>query len=132
MTDLNLDTLSAKNKASLAAVLPIMKLASQLSVEDQRILNRLLVLSIRKNIKAVAVEKSAAIEIGDYVQFNAKTRGDITIKVDGFSRDGTKVKGVQVNKGFALRAVRGTKWTAGCAGVKVLTKELGEKIAAAQ
>jgi hypothetical protein len=111
----------------MTTVYDLMKQVKLLSIADQRVLNKLLCQNIRHAQKVVAIEKSAAIDIGDYVQFNAKTRGIITMKVSDFSRDGSKVKGTQVNKGFG-RATRGMKWQCAASMVKVITKTEGQTI----
>ena len=105
-------------------VFDLMKQIKTLTIADQLVLNKLLCQNIRHANKVKSIEKAASIDVGDYVQFDGKTRGIITIKVSEFSRDMTKVKGVQVNKGFG-RATRGIKWTVTAAGAKVLTKTEG-------
>ena len=105
-------------------VFDLMKQIKTLTIADQLVLNKLLVQNIRHSNKVKSIENSARIDVGDYFQFDGKTRGIITIKVSEFSRDMTKVKGTQVNKGFG-RATRGIKWTVGGANGKVIPKTEG-------
>lgn len=113
----------------MQSVYDLMKQVKTLSIADQLILNKLLVQNIRHANKIKSIEKAASIDVGDYVQFNGKTAGTVTIKVTEFSRDMTKVKGPQQNVGYG-RGGRGVKWTVTAAACKVITKAEGEAIAA--
>ena len=89
-------------------ILEILAQASKLSHEDQLELNRLLVEGIRRNRKIKAIQNGSKYNIGDKVMFDAGRKGLITMVVNGFSRDGSKIKGVQQG---GLRA--GCEWTVG-------------------
>jgi hypothetical protein len=90
-----------------------------LSLEDQRALNALLVANIRQSLKQKAVMTSIQFKFGDIVKFDGKTRGPIFIKIHSFSRDLTKVKGVQLNRGW--KTLPGTQWTVGATVAKAST-----------
>lgn len=71
----------------------------KLSLADQRTLNTILVESIKHNIRIEAAAKSKEFKLGDVVSFVCTKRGRFGtkhIKVMGFSRDRTKVKGYEV------------------------------------
>lgn len=89
----------------------LMKQIKSMSIEDQRTLNSLLCANIRGASKIRSIQSAAKFVIGDTVVFNAKTRGMITISVDGFSRDMSKIKGTQLNQGCSSN--KGMKWTVG-------------------
>lgn len=90
-----------------------------LSLEDQRVLNKMLVANIRLGMKQKAVMTSITFKAGDIVQFDGKTRGPIFIKIHSFSRDLTKVKGVQLNRGWKTQP--GVQWTVGATICKAAT-----------
>jgi hypothetical protein len=90
-----------------------------LSLEDQRALNSLLVANIRSALKHKAVMTSIEFRAGDIVKFDGKTRGPIFIKINSFSRDRTKIKGVQLNRGWKTQP--GVQWTVGATVVKAST-----------
>ena len=89
-------------------ILSILAQATTLSNEDQLMLNKLLVENIRRSRKVEAVKVGMKFNIGDKVMFDAKRNGLITIVIDGFSRDGSKIKGTQVG---GIRS--GCRWTVG-------------------
>jgi hypothetical protein len=82
-----------------------------LSMDDQRALNKLLVANIRLAMRQKAVMTAITFKAGDVVKFDGKTRGPIFIKIHSFSRDLTKVKGVQLNRGWKTQP--GVQWTVG-------------------
>lgn len=76
----------------------IAKIAAQaftLTHEEKLELNRILVDNIRRTQKLNSAKVAAGFNIGDKVSFDAGPRkgGKITIRIESFSRDGTKVKG---------------------------------------
>jgi len=81
----------------MSALTALMTQIRTLSLEDQRALNAMLVANIRAGLKQKAVMTSIQFKAGDVVKFDGKTRGPIFIKIHSFSRDLTKVKGVQLN-----------------------------------
>ena len=91
-----------------AQILEILAQATKLSHADQLELNKLLVANIRRNHKVAAIQNSAKYNVGDTVMFDAGRKGLIKVAVDGFSRDGSKLKGKQIG---GLRA--GCLWTVG-------------------
>ena len=91
-----------------AQIFEILAQASKLSHEDQLTLNKMLVDGIRRNHKIASIQSSAKYNIGDKVIFDAGRKGIITMVIDGFSRDGSKLKGTQQG---GLRA--GCQWTVG-------------------
>lgn len=88
----------------------IMAQIQTLSFEDQRMLNKVLVAHLKAEHKMVAADAAMNFRVGDIVQFDAGPRkGGITkIKINGFSRDLSTVKGVQVG-GFR----EGVNWNVG-------------------
>lgn len=96
-----------------------------LSLEDQRALNSLLVANIRTALKQKAIMCAVKFKGGDVVKFDGKTRGPIFIKIHSFSRDATKVKGVQLNRGWKTKA--GTMWTVAASVVQAASVEEAEK-----
>lgn len=91
---------------SLATIFAEVK---SLSLEDQRALNSMIVANIRLGLKQKAVTSSSQFYIGDVVKFDGKTRGQIFIRINSFSRDRTKIKGVQLNRGWKTQP--GVQWT---------------------
>lgn len=69
---------------------------TKLSLEDQRTLNTLLVDNIKRKVKIKGITAAAAFNIGDEVQFKCPKRGLLKIKITGFSRDGSKIKGAEI------------------------------------
>ena len=106
------------DKAKLNAAMQIIR---TMSLEEQRALNNLLCANIRAANKAAAAENSMNFGVGDIIQFDGKTRGPIFLEITGFSRDRTKIKGVQLNKGWKTRA--GVNWTVGATICKSATRE---------
>ena len=94
----------------MSTVSALMSEIRTLSLEDQRLLNKMLVENIRRDLKLKAITSSVKLNIGDTVRFDGKTRGTIVIEITGFSRDLSKVKGRQVNSIQARTAI-GTNWT---------------------
>ena len=92
-----------------------------LPLDEQRALNSLLVANIRLGHRQNAVMKSIAYKVGDVIQFDGKTRGPIFLEISGFSRDLTKIKGKQLNRGWKTQA--GVQWTVGASIVKAATRE---------
>jgi Flp pilus assembly secretin CpaC len=107
---------------STQTVFDLMSQIRTLSLEDQRKLNKMLVQNIDAGIKRQCQEISCKLDVGDVVSFDGKTRGMITIKVTEFSRDLTKVKGIQLNPG--MKTPKGTKWTVHAAAVKPVPMDL--------
>lgn len=107
---------------SLAAIFTEVR---TLSLEDQRALNSMLVANIRQSMCQVAAMKSIAFKAGDVVKFDGKTRGPIYLEVTGFSRDRTKIKGRQINKGW--KTSTGAQWTVGASIAKASTREEAAK-----
>jgi hypothetical protein len=101
---------------NLNALMQVVKL---MTLEEQRKLNKLLVANIRGAQKVKAVTAAMDYEVGQVVKFDGKTRGPIYIKITGFSRDMTKVKGVQINQGW--KTSPGMPWTAPASFVKPTT-----------
>lgn len=99
-----------------AKVLEILKQAIALTVEEQRELNTALVDNIKRAHKVQAIQSSAKYSIGDTVIFRHPSKGLIKMRVESFSRDGSKLKGPQLD---GLRP--GTMWTVG-ADVQSLKK----------
>ena len=91
-----------------AQILEILAQAQKLSHADQLTLNKLLVEGIRRNHKVAAIQNSAKYNVGDTVMFDAGSKGIIKMEINGFSRDGSKLKGMQIG---GLRA--GCIWTVG-------------------
>lgn len=106
----------------MASIQEVLTLAKQLTLQEQLALNKLLVANIRHANKMKSLEKAVTFRIGDLVKFDAKTRGIIVIKVTGFSRDMTKIKGVQQNVGRSIKARKGMNWTAGAGLVSAATE----------
>jgi hypothetical protein len=79
-----------------------------LSFEDQRALNKMLVANLNCTTKLKSMQVAAKFNIGDEVLFDAKSKGIVKIKVTGFSRDGSSLKGTQLG---GLRP--GCNWTVG-------------------
>ncbi len=113
----------------MQTVYDLMKLVKTLTIADQLVLNKLLVQNIRHANKVKSIEKAAAIDVGDYIQFDGKTAGIVTVKVTEFSRDMTKVKGIQVSPTRG-RGRLGVKWTVTAASCKVITQAEGQAVAA--
>lgn len=103
----------------MSALTALMSQIRVLSLEDQRALNAMLVANIRSGLKQKAVMSSIQFKAGDIVQFDGKTRGPIFIKIHSFSRDLTKVKGVQLNRGWKTQP--GVQWTVGATICKAAT-----------
>lgn len=105
----------------MSALAPLISQIATLSLEDQRTLNTLLV----QNIRAIQKRKSSIVattfKVGDVVKFDGKTRGKVFMKITGFSRDLSKIKGLQLNKGWKTHA--GTQWTVGASACTASTAE---------
>lgn len=93
----------------------------KLTLEEQRVLNTALVHHMRFNIRHQAVMKAMTFQIGDIVKFDGKTRGPIYIEVSTTSRDFSKLKGRQLNRGWKTAA--GTPWTVGALACTKATRE---------
>jgi hypothetical protein len=106
------------DKAKLNAAMQIVR---TMTLEEQRALNSLLCANIRAGHKVAAAENSMSFGLGDVIQFDGKTRGPIFLEITGFSRDRTKIKGKQLNKGWKTAA--GTPWTVGATLAKAATRE---------
>lgn len=81
-----------------------MQIVKTMTLEEQRALNSMLCTNIRAGLRVKAVGASINYSIGDVVQFDGKTRGPIFIEITGFSRDLTKMKGKQLNRGWKTAA----------------------------
>ena len=94
----------------MSAIKSIMEQISTLSLEEQRMVNKLLVASLNSQVKAKSADAAANFRFGQKVQFDAGPRkgGLITMEITGFSRDMTKIKGTQLD-GFR----KGCLWTVG-------------------
>jgi hypothetical protein len=103
----------------MSALTSLMSQIRALSLEDQRALNSMLVANIRAGLKQKAVMTSIQFRAGDVVKFDGKTRGPIFIKIHSFSRDLTKVKGVQLNRGWKTQP--GVQWTVGANACRAST-----------
>lgn len=78
-----------------------------LTLEEQRELNHLLCDNIKRKAKLESMKVAQKFNIGDKIQFDARTKGFITAVITGFSRDGSKIKCTQIG---GIRA--GCAWTA--------------------
>lgn len=107
-------------------LMSVVQAAKRLSLEDQLKLNKLLCANIRMGNKVRAAGNAIRFNLGDVVQFDGKTRGPIHIQISGFSRDFSKIKGKQVNKGW--KTSPGVNWTVGASGVKPSSLELATKV----
>lgn len=108
----------------------VMQLVKTMPLQEQRDLNTMLCANIRRASKLKAIEKSASFELGDVIKFDGKTRGTVYVKVTGFSRDMTKLKGVQTSRGFG-KASRGCMWNVHCTSATKVSAEEAARIAAA-
>ena len=67
--------------------------------------------NLRHATKVESIQASSKFEVGQYVEFDGGARqGIVVIEVTGFSRDFSKVKGLQVNRNRGIGY--GSKWTA--------------------
>jgi hypothetical protein len=99
----------------------LMQQIKTLTLDEQRVLNKLLCANIRHGYKVNAIQKSVAFGVGDVITFDGKTRGPIFLEVSGFSRDRTKIKGKQINRGWKTSV--GTNWTVGASVARSATRE---------
>lgn len=86
----------------------------KLPLSDQRALNTILVESIKHNLRIEAATKSKEFKLGDVVSFVCTKRGRFGtkyIKVMGFSRDRTKVKGPECSADGKPTTTFPTTWT---------------------
>lgn len=81
----------------------------KLNLAEKRALNSLLVTDIKHALRHAQVMQAIQFSRGDVVKFDGKTRGPIFIEITGASRDFTKLKGRQLNRGWKTAA--GTPWT---------------------
>lgn len=96
---------------NIQAIHEILAQASKLTVDEQRELNRLLVEGLKRASKIKNIQSAAKFNLGDTVVFDGGPRkGLIKITISDFSRDGSKVKGIQIG-GFNP----GVRWTASAA-----------------
>jgi hypothetical protein len=107
-----------------AKILRVMDAVKTLTADEQRFLNSLICANIRSSSKQAAVMSSIAFKVGDVVKFDGKTRGPIFIKIYGFSRDRTKIKGAQLNRGW--KTMPGVMWTVASNIVKASSVEEAE------
>ncbi len=77
----------------------LMEQIKMLSYDEQRDLNKRLVANLNLASKIASVNASSKFNIGDIVQFDANSKGIITIRITGFSRDMSKIKGTQLSPG---------------------------------
>ena len=82
-----------------AQIKNILAQIAALPFEDQRMVNKLLVANLKAGSKEISRDAASNFRIGDVVQFDAGPRkGGITkIKITGFSRDMSTIKGQVVN-----------------------------------
>lgn len=99
----------------------VMQLVKTMTLDEQRVLNKLLCQNIRHGMKVNAIQKSVNFAIGEVIVFDGKTRGTIYLEVTGFSRDMTKIKGKQLNKGW--KTSPGVQWTVGASVARSATRE---------
>lgn len=104
----------------------LMQQVKTLTLEEQRVLNKLLCQNIRHGMKVNAIQKSINFALGDVIVFDGKTRGTIYLEVTGFSRDLTKIKGKQLNKGW--KTSPGVNWTVVASVAKASTREQALKV----
>ena len=86
----------------------------KLPLADQRTLNRILVDEIKHGIRIEAATKAKEFHLGDVVSFLCTKRGRQGvkyIKVMGFSRDRTKVKGPECTRDGKPETAFPTTWT---------------------
>ena len=100
----------------MTTIKSIMEQISTLSLEEQRMVNKLLVASLNSQIKAKSADAAANFRIGQTVKFDAGARkgGIITLNITGFSRDMSRIKGIQIG---GIRA--GCEWSVGASVCKV-------------
>jgi hypothetical protein len=106
----------------------LMQQIKTLTIDEQRALNSLLCANIRHASKVKSIQKAMSFEVGQFVEFDGRTRGRIVLEVTGFSRDMSKVKGIQINRGF--KTLRGTPWTATATACKAVSAEEAARIKA--
>jgi hypothetical protein len=82
----------------------ILSQISALSLEDQRMVNKMLVANLNAQLKSKAANAAINFRIGDIVSFDAGPRkGGITkIRITGFSRDLSKIKGSTINTPYPV------------------------------
>ena len=78
------------------AIYEVLALATKLTFDEQHELNSLLVANIKRQRKIEGAQIANKYNIGDEVVFDAKSKGNIRIKIADFSRDGSKLKGPQI------------------------------------
>lgn len=78
-----------------------------LTLEEQRMLNKMLVSNINESIKESQRAAAVQFRVGDLATFDAGPRkgGKTTIQITSFSRDLSKIKGTQIG---GMRA--GIQW----------------------
>lgn len=81
--------------------------ARLLTLNEQRELNRLLCDNMKRVSRIESIKVANQFNIGDTVVFDAGRKGIIKCMINGFSRDGAKIKGTQIG---GLRP--GCQWTA--------------------
>lgn len=97
----------------MSQIQSILDQITALSLEDQRKLNSMLVENIKSGIRRANVVASMSFSKGDIVEFDAGHRGIIRIKVDGFSRDHTKLKGQQLSVNGRASSEFAPSWNVG-------------------
>ena len=89
----------------------LLEAASKLSVEDMRTLNRGLVEMLKTRLRQKAAQAGAQFHPGQIVRFNAKRRGLKYLKIEGFNRAGTAVKGPECDEKGNVSSQFATRWT---------------------
>lgn len=84
-----------------------------MSIDDQRALNGLIVANLRHASKIRDITEASKFAEFDVVQFDAGRKGIIVVQITGFSRDYSKIKGVQLNN--TRGTMKGMAWTASAA-----------------
>lgn len=109
----------------VAAVMSQIKL---MSIEDQRALNGLICANLRHASKIRDITEASKFSELEVVEFDAGRKGIIKIQITGFSRDYSKVKGVQLNS--TRGTMKGMSWTASAALCFKVPKAEAEKLLA--
>lgn len=95
------------------AIYEVLALASKLTYEEQRELNRQLVDGLKRQSRLEDIQVAVKFVRGDIVQFDAGVRkGMVRILIDSFSRDMSKVKGLQLVGQSTTPSPVATRWTA--------------------
>jgi len=106
-------------------VMNILNQLSELTLDEQRVVNKGLVQMIRQTYRVKAVTASAKLSPGQVVKFHKSGRGRNAglhyVRVEGFNRAGTAVVGHECNsRGEKLQfAPRWTVSTTSCSVVEV-------------